>query len=142
MGVSAIVYYVGMSIISEDVLADSLTSMGLAVALYYAITSFACVWYYRKTLRDSARNLWMRGIFPVLGGLLLGYAFVQSSFDMISVDYSETVLLGVGGAFVIGIGAIFVGFILMAIWWVRPNSKPYFRGESLNRDTPVLVPDE
>ncbi|MGJ0202972.1 amino acid permease [Leucobacter sp. gxy201] len=142
MGVAAIVYYVGMSIISEDVLADSLTSMGLAVALYYAITSFACVWYFKDTLRENARNLWMRGILPALGGLMLSYAFVQSAIDMISVDYSYTVLLGIGGAFVIGVGAILLGFVLMGIWWLRPNSKPFFRRESLNRDTPVLVPDE
>lgn len=142
MGVAAIVYYVGMSILSEDMLADSLTSMGLAVALYYAITSFACVWYFRDTLRDSARNLWLRGILPALGGLLLGYAFVQSAIDMISVNYSYTVIFGIGGAFVIGVGAILLGFVLMGIWWLRPNSKPYFRGESLNRDTPILVPDE
>lgn len=142
MGVAAILYYVVMSIISEEVLADSLTSMGLAVALYYAITSFACVWYFRSTLRESARNLWMRGIFPLLGALLLSYAFIQSAIDMWSVDYSYTVLLGIGGAFVIGIGAILVGFVLMGIWWLRPGSKPFFRGESLNRDTPVLVPDE
>ncbi|WP_125100262.1 APC family permease [Leucobacter chromiireducens] len=142
MGIAAIVYYVGMSLLSEDMLADSLTSMGLAVALYYAITSFACVWYFRDTLRDSARNLWMRGILPGLGGLMLGYAFVQSAIDMIAKDYGETVLLGVGGAFVIGVGAILIGFVFMGIWWLRPSSKPFFRGESLNRDTAVLVPDE
>ena len=142
MGIAAIIYYVGMSLLSEDMLADSLTSMGLAVALYYAITSFACVWYFRDTLRDSARNLWMRGILPALGGLMLGYAFVQSAIDMWAKDYGETVLLGVGGAFVIGVGAILIGFVFMAIWWLRPDSKPFFRGESLNRDTEVLVPDE
>lgn len=142
MGIAAILYYVGMSILSEDMLADSLTSMGLAVALYYAITSFACVWYFRGTLRDSARNLWMRGILPALGGLMLGYAFVQSAIDMWATDYGETVLLGVGGAFVIGVGAILIGFIFMGMWWLRPSSRPFFRGESLNRDTEVLVPDE
>ncbi len=142
MGLAAIVYYVGMSLLSEDMLADSLTSMGLAVALYYAITSFACVWYFRDTLRESARNLWMRGILPALGGLMLGYAFVQSAIDMWAKEYGETVLLGVGGAFVIGVGAILIGFVLMALWWLRPNSRPFFRGESLNRDTEVLVPDE
>lgn len=142
MGIAAILYYVGMSILSEDMLADSLTSMGLAVALYYAITSFACVWYFRGTLRDSARNLWMRGILPALGGLMLGYAFVQSAIDMWAKDYGETVLLGVGGAFVIGVGAILIGFVFMGLWWLRPSSRPFFRGESLNRDTAVLVPDE
>ena len=84
----------------------------------------------------------MRGILPAIGGLLLSYAFIQSAIDMISTDYSETVLLGVGGAFVIGVGAILLGFVLMGIWALMPNSRPYFRRESLNRDTPVLVPDE
>ena len=142
MGLASILYYVVMSIVSTDMLADSLSSMGLAIALYYAITSFACVWYFRKTLRDSARNLWMRGIFPVLGGLMLSYALVQSAIDMWDVEYGYTVLFGVGGAFVIGVGAIALGFVLMGLWWLRPGSKPFFAGESLNKDTPVLVPDE
>lgn len=142
MGIASIVYYVAMSIISKDMLEDSLTSMGLAVALYYTITSFACVWYFRDTLRKSARNLWMRGILPALGGLMLGYAFVQSAIDMWDKNYGDTVLLGVGGAFVIGIGAVLVGFILMAVWFFFPKSKSYFAGESLNRDTPILVPED
>lgn len=142
MGAGAAIYYVVMSLISEDVLADSLTSMGLAVALYYAITSFSCVWYFRATLLEGPRNFFMRGLLPLLGGLMLSYAFVQSAVDMISVDYSETVLLGVGGAFVIGIGALAFGLVLMGLWALRPASRPFFRRESLNRDTPVLVPEE
>lgn len=142
MGIAAIGYYVVMSFLSTDMLADSLSSMGLAIAFYYSITSFAAVWYFRKTLKDSARNLWMRGIFPFLGGLLLTYAFIQSAIDMINVDYGYTVLLGIGGSFVIGIGAILFGFVLMGIWRLRPGSKPFFKGESLNKETPILVPDE
>ena len=142
MGIAAIGYYVLMSFLSTDMLADSLSSMGLAIALYYSITSFAAFWYFRATLRESARNLWLRGIFPLLGGLLLAYAFIQSAIDMINVDYGYTVLLGIGGSFVIGVGVILLGFVLMGIWATRPGSKAFFRGESLNRDTPVLVPDE
>ena len=41
------------------------------IAFYYGLTGFSCVWYYRSTLRESARNLWMRGILPLLGGLIL-----------------------------------------------------------------------
>lgn len=142
MGIAAIVYYVGMSWLSTDILADSLSSMGLAIALYYAITCFSALWYFRKTLRESARNLWLRGIFPLLGGLMLSYAFIQSAFDMINVDYGYTVLLGIGGSFVIGIGAIVLGYVLMGLWWLNPKAKPFFRSESLNRDTAILVPDE
>jgi hypothetical protein len=48
----------------------------------------------------------------------------------------------VGGTFGIGIGALALGVVLMLLWWAFPRSKPFFRGESLNRDTPVLVPDD
>ncbi len=142
MGIAAIGYYVIMSYLSADILADSLSSMGLAVALYYSITSFSAFWYFRKTLRESARNLWMRGIFPLLGGLMLAYAFIQSAIDMINVDYGYTVLLGMGGSFVIGIGVILIGFLVMGLWALRPGSKDFFAGRSLNVNTPVLVPDE
>lgn len=37
----------------------------------YMLTGFACAWYYRKNLTSSARNLWMQGILPVTGGLML-----------------------------------------------------------------------
>ena len=47
----------------------------------------------------------------------------------------------IGGTFVVGVGALAFGVVLMLIWWTRPNSKPFFRGESLNRDTDVLVPE-
>jgi hypothetical protein len=32
--------------------------------------------------------------------------------------------------------------VLLLIWFAFPRSKPFFRGESLNRDTEVLVPDD
>jgi hypothetical protein len=30
----------------------------------------------------------------------------------------------------------------MFLWFFFPRSKPFFRGESLNRETPVLVPED
>ena len=57
-----------LTFLSENALADSVASLGLAVAFYYGITAFACVWYFRRTLFASARNLFFRGIFPLLGG--------------------------------------------------------------------------
>ena len=142
MGIVAIVYYIGMSLISDDILQDSILSLGLAIAFYYAITGYACVWYFRKELFTSARNFFYRFLFPLLGALILTYAFVQSAIDMYSVDYGYTVLLGIGGTFVLGIGALAFGVLLMFLWFAFPGSKPFFRGESLNRDTPVLVPED
>ncbi|MFT4230641.1 MAG: APC family permease [Microbacterium sp.] len=142
MGVVAVVYYVGMTLISDNILQDSILSLGLAIAFYYAITGYACVWYYRRELFASGRNFLYKLLLPILGALMLTYAFVQSAIDMWDVDYGYTVLLGIGGTFVIGIGALALGVVLMLIWFAFPRSKPFFRGESLNRETPVLVPDE
>jgi amino acid transporter len=142
MGVVASVYYVGMTFVSDNILQDSILSLGLAIAFYYAITGFACVWYFRDDLFTSGRNLVYRGILPLLGALMLTYAFVQSAIDMWDVDYGYTVLFGIGGTFVVGIGALAVGVVLMFVWFLFPRSKRFFGGDSLNRDTPVLVPDE
>ncbi|MDN3497493.1 APC family permease [Planococcus sp. APC 4015] len=142
MGVVASVYYVGMTLISDNILQDSILSLGLAIAFYYAITGYACVWYFRRELFDSTRNFFYRFLLPLLGSLMLTYAFIQSAIDMYDVDYGYTVLFGIGGTFVVGIGALAVGVVLMFVWFLFPRSKRFFRGESLNRDTPVLVPDE
>ncbi|WP_294980131.1 APC family permease [uncultured Microbacterium sp.] len=141
-GTVAICYYLGMTLISDNILQDSISSLGLAIAFYYAITGYACVWYFRRDLRNSTRELWVKGIFPLLGALMLTFAFVQSAIDMFDVNYGNTVLLGIGGTFVVGIGALLVGVVLMFVWYLFPRSKPFFQGRSLNRETPVLVPEE
>ena len=142
MGVVASAYYIGITLVSDNILQDSILSLGLAIAFYYAITGYACVWYYRRDLFTSARNLWFRGIFPLLGAVMLTFAFVQSAIDMYDVDYGYTVLFDIGGTFVVGIGALLVGVGLMFLWYLFPRSKPFFDGRSLNRDTPVMVPDD
>ncbi|MGW8481886.1 APC family permease [Microbacterium sp. NPDC055903] len=142
MGVVAICYYVAMTLISDNILQDSILSLGLAIAFYYAITGFACVWYFRRDLTRSARDFFFKGLFPLLGGVLLAGAFVQSAIDMWDVDYGYTVIWGIGGTFVVGIGSLAVGLVLMFVWYLFPRSKRFFAGESLNRDTQVMVPDE
>ena len=142
MGVVATVFYVGMTIISNDFLQDTILSLGLAIAFYYAITAFACVWFFRRELFTSAANVVFKFLFPLLGGLMLTGAFVFSAIDMFSVDYGYTVLFGVGGVFVIGVGSLAIGVVLMIVWSFFARSKPFFRGETLNETSAVLVPDE
>ncbi len=60
------------------------------MAFYYGITAFACVWYFRRTLFTSARNLFFRGIFPLLGGAAMAVAFGISAKDMMAPDYGYT----------------------------------------------------
>ncbi|MFD0345954.1 hypothetical protein ACFQ0M_07465 [Kitasatospora aburaviensis] len=61
MGVASIAFYVLLTAISGNVLADSIASVGLAIAFYYGLTGFACVWYYRKVLTRSVRDFLLKG---------------------------------------------------------------------------------
>lgn len=142
MGIVATVFYVGMTLISENFLADSIYSLGLAIAFYYGLTGYACVWYFRKELFVSAHSFFFKFLFPLLGALILTGAFVKSAIDMLNPDYGYTVLFGVGGVFVIGIGSLLLGVVLMVIWALFRSSRPFFRGESLNPETEVLVPED
>ncbi|MBN9240988.1 MAG: amino acid transporter [Micrococcales bacterium 70-64] len=142
MGVVATVFYVGLTIVSEDFLSDTILSLGLAIAFYYAITGFACVWFFRRELFASAHNVFFKFLFPLLGALMLTAAFIFSAIDMFNPDYGYTVLFGVGGVFVVGVGSLAVGVVLMIVWSFFRASKPFFRGESLNESTEVLVPEE
>ena len=99
MGFSALGFYLILTFLSENALLDSVASLGLAVAFYYGITAFSCVWYFRRTLFTSARNLFFRGIFPLLGGLALTVAFGISAKDMIKPDYGYTAFGPLGGVF-------------------------------------------
>ena len=141
MGIVSVFFYVVLTIVSEDFLSDSILSLGLAIAFYYAITGYACIWYFRKELFASAYNFVFKLLFPLLGAVMLTAAFVFSVVDMLDPDYGYTILFGVGGVFVVGVGSLAFGFVLMFAWFFFAGSKPFFQGKSLNRDTEVLVPE-
>ncbi|CAI3802437.1 APC family permease [Pseudarthrobacter sp. MM222] len=126
MGAAAVGYYVLMSLLSENLLADSISSISLFIAFYYALTGFACVWYFRATLRGSARNLWFRGILPLIGALLLTAAFFVSAVQMWDPAYGDTQIFGVGGAFVSGVVLLALGVVLAAVCRFAPSTRNYF----------------
>ncbi|MCK0174497.1 MULTISPECIES: APC family permease [Mycobacteriaceae] len=140
MGIAALFFYLVLSFLSSNALADSVSSLGLAVAFYYGITAYSCVWYFRRTLFTSARNLFMRGIFPLLGALAMTWAFVQSAVDMIQPDYGYTAYGPIGGVFVLGVGMLVLGIPLMLLCFAF-GTKRFFRGETLTSTTEVKVPD-
>jgi amino acid transporter len=149
MGGISIVLYAAMNYISGgNVIADAVTSCGVYIALYYGLTGFTSFWYYRKTLRESARNLWVRGILPLLGGLImyfLGGWSLWEDYDVATENsYTAYTIPGlhwqVGGVFVIVFLTAVVGLIVFL--YCRIAMPAFFKGETLNRSTPTLVPDE
>ena len=79
MGALSVAWYVGLTILSENILFDSLAALGLMIAFYYGLTGFACAIYYRRELFTSVKNFFAAGVLPVLGGLALTYIFVKSA---------------------------------------------------------------
>ena len=82
MGAVSIVWYVGLTIVSKNMLGDSIAALGLMIAFYYGLTGFACAIYYRRELTKSVKNFVYIGVLPVLGGLILAYVFVKSCSDL------------------------------------------------------------
>jgi amino acid transporter len=116
MGVVSIVWYVGLTIVSDNVLSDSISALGLMIAFYYGITGLACVVYFRRELTKSAKNFFYIGVLPFLGFASLGYLFVRSCIDLGRTGSGETVIFGIGGPLVIGLGGLLLGVVFMIIW--------------------------
>ncbi|MDH2388997.1 APC family permease [Streptomyces sp. HNM0663] len=137
-GVATGVFYAVMTLISENVLVDTIYALGLMICFYYSITAFACVWYFRRELRSSTRDLFVKGILPGLGGLMLAAVFVQTLKDMWDPAYgSGSSVLGMGSVFVIGVGLLLLGVALMLV--MQKRSPAFFRGEVLTKETPALT---
>jgi amino acid transporter len=150
MGAISIVVYVFFNYSSNGigVIGDAVIAIGLYIAFYYGLTGFTCAWYYRKNLTSSARNLWMQGILPVLGGLILyflGGWSVWLDYDVATEnDYTMWTVpfihWQIGGAFVIAVVAGIIG--VAAYLYCRFANPAFFRKQTLTRATPTLVPEE
>jgi amino acid transporter len=149
MGGISIVLYAAMNYLSGgNVIYDAVTACGVYIAFYYGLTAFACVWYYRATLLSSARHLWVRGIIPLLGGLILwvlgGFSLWQDYDVATENSYTMYTVPGlhwqIGGVFVIAFLSALIGLLFFI--YLRITQPPFFKRQTLTRATPTLVPDE
>ncbi|HEY5152040.1 MAG TPA: APC family permease [Mycobacterium sp.] len=137
MGLVSILFYVLFTLVSSNLLTALIGSVGLMIAFYYGLTGFACTWFYRKDLTKNARDFMMRGVVPLLGGLILLVVFVYGLIQYAKPDWltdndgNNVTILGYGAVAVVGIGALVLGVIVMVIWWFM--SPDYFRGRTLSR---------
>ncbi|MGH3156208.1 MAG: APC family permease [Streptosporangiaceae bacterium] len=150
MGAVSIGFYVAVNYVSNatGVFGDAVTALGLYIAFYYGLTGFACAWYYRWNLLSSTRNLFMQGIFPVAGALMLwflgGWSLWLDYDFATNNDYTYWTVPGinwqVGGPFVIAAGAAIAGLLFYI--YCRVHDPAFFKKETLTRSTPTMVPDE
>jgi amino acid transporter len=119
MGLLSIVWYVGLTILSEDILFDSLAALGLMIAFYIGLTGFACTIYYRRELLHSVKNFFFIGVGPSFGGAILFYLLVKNGIELSDPANSESgnSWLGIGPPLVIAIFFLILGFLLMFVQW-------------------------
>ena len=129
MGVASIIWFIGVNLLSQNVLGDSVTAIGFMIAFYYGLTGLACVVYYRRAIVTSAKNFLLAGILPLAGFVMLAYVFVRAYIDYgtkgYAQDYNYTPpLLGIEVPIIIGIGGLILGVILML--WAMGAYRPFF----------------
>lgn len=121
-GLGSIVWYVGLTLVSENILFDSIAALGLMIAFYYGATGFAAAVYYRDELfgdKSSAARITtgtIAGFFIAGAGVFIGDVFSTQTnawtgfFDQASfVNFVAMVMAWVGSAgLVAGIVMAFV----------------------------------
>jgi len=122
MGAASIIVTVVLILISESVLADSLTATGFGICFYYGFTGVACAVYYRRELFKSARKFLMLGLVPLAGAAILFGVFGKAAeFYGHKANVESPPIAGITLPLWLGVGGILLGFVLMLA------SRPFFR---------------
>ena len=108
---------------SQNVLGDTISALGFSVCFYYGFTGLACAVYFRRDLLKSARNYFLAGVIPVLGGIMMGYVAIKAYgyYNTSGNNYAKP-FLGIQVPIFVGVGGLILGVILMFASW------PFFRG--------------
>jgi len=122
MGAVSVVWTVLLVVLdpSGDVLGDSVSAIGFAIAFYYGFTGLASAWYFRRELRRGAGVLLRVGLLPLLGGVAMFAVFGKAFHDysLRANAYAKPVF-GIQVPIAIGIGALLLGLPLMALAALR-----------------------
>ena len=146
-GVISLIWYVGLTLLSQNVLYDSIAALGLTIAFYYGINGFAVPLFYRHQIFQSFSKFWLLLVFPLVGGLILLWVFIASldSLWYPANSASGNAWFGVGPPFVLGVGFIVAGVVAMFLAsWFLPRAKPFFarKRETVETMVPYDDPDD
>jgi amino acid transporter len=138
VGAIASVWFVLVSLVSENALFDSITALSLLIAFYYALTGIACAVYHRRQLTRSVTGFLLIGVGPLVGAGLLVWLLVLSLRDLADPanSYTGQAWLGVGPPLVIGVGIVLLGLVVM-LWWRTRDARFWQERPSVAGDAPA-----
>jgi amino acid transporter len=117
-----------LSIVSNNVLGDSIAALVLLIAFYYTLLGLAALWQFRREMFSDGGEFLRKGLAPLVGTAILAWALYRNGTDTYAEDYGLTTLFGIGGVFVIGCATVLIGVVLMLLWNTR--APGFFRGET------------
>jgi amino acid transporter len=124
--VISIIWYVLLTWANVNLLYDAISAIGIMICLAYGGTGLAATIYYRKELTKSLKNFLLIGVAPALGALMFAAVLIKVVYDDWNPDNSYATVFhggGGGGVFVMGVGTIGLGIVLMIAMWIW---KPEF----------------
>jgi amino acid transporter len=129
IGVIAVVWYVGASLVSENFVFDSLSALSLLIAFYYALTGIACAIYWRHELFRSVKNLVFIGVAPLIGAGTLAYLLVESARELADpkASYTGSEVFGLGVPLVIALVLAVLGVVLLFAWRIAGRTDFFKR---------------
>jgi amino acid transporter len=138
-GAAAAAWYVGLTIVSKNVLADSIAALGLMIAFYYGATGVVCVLQYRRNADRGAGGVVTRALAPAVGAAIFAYVLVAAFADLCDPANSPTGTewLGVAAPLVLAGGAALSGVAAMLLW--RARHPEFFRRPRSGRPPRVAV---
>ncbi|MEA9984857.1 MULTISPECIES: APC family permease [Subtercola] len=126
-------FYAVMRVLSQNVLTDTILTLGMMICFYYGVTAFACVWYFRRNAFESIRSFFFKFLAPLVGGVILAVIFVTTLIDSANPDFgSGSNVAGLGLVFILGICLLLAGVVLMFV--MRAVNPAFFTGQTLTRD--------
>ena len=107
LGLLNVVFLWGSTLIGSigQALDDIVSTLGLMAAIFYLLTAFTAVWYYRRSIMQNAGNFILGGILPGLGAAFMAFVIIYS----LATDSLN------GVEIVFGFGAALVGLVLSFI---------------------------
>jgi amino acid transporter len=93
---------------------DLIATFAILFAVFYAASALTVVWYYRRRVFSSPKEILLTGVLPIIGAAVLGWAGVKSIVDL---EGGAVTALWI----IVGLGA-FMMFVAAVVW-----RSPVFR---------------
>ena len=135
----SIAVFVVLNTVSSNILEDSVTATGFGIAFYYGLTGLACTWFFRRELFKSARNFFLVGLLPLLGGLILFAVLGDSGYEAWNPANSATgsSWLGISPPLAMALLGLAIGIVIMIAQRIAVP-EPFFSWKTEVADPAVL----